>query len=575
MRVQKNIFEKFFRLLTFESNFKLLFIFNFLISVFIFDLVKAESDNTTLNSNAELAIDYLDSRSKLEDLNLDSETIELILENAKNRTEIDIDYLNPKNELEDYIVDTGDSLLIEFKNKPRGLGLIEWEYDPKNISYLNPRNDLRNYKLDEGDTLAIIFLKTPELNVNQTIDQEGEIYLSRLKSTYIKGLNIYQLKNLLEEKYKEFLIDPEIEIRISGFRFMGSGIYSINNEGELMLPLLKETYVRGLTTNEISNLLSKKYLNSEYISSEVEIRIANFKPQRILITGEIRNPGIYKFAGYTSGEFLAVENIKDDTSQKGEMENDTEDSISKEIDGDNMTKGQLNRRESNASLNQISQNNDTRQSFQIKRPSENFTTISNAIRKAGGITSKTDLSRIEIIRDIPIGKGGGKQRAVVDFTYFLNESDPTNDIRLFDGDRIFLPKLATASSDIIPKSILSGLSPRFITVDIFGRVENPGTVKLPLEASLSDAINLTGPIKPLSGKIVLIRYKKDGTILNKNISYSARAKKGSKKNPFIKQGDLISVKNSLLGKSTGIIREFTAPFIGIYSTKEIIESFND
>ncbi|MDC3034960.1 polysaccharide biosynthesis/export family protein [Prochlorococcus sp. AH-716-P05] len=574
MRVKKNIPEKFFGLLSFKSNFKLLFIFNFLISFFIFDLVKAESNNATLNSNNELAIDYLDSRSKLEDLNLDSETIELILENAKNRTEIDIDYLNPKNELEDYIVDTGDSLLIEFKNKPRGLGLIEWEYDPKNISYLNPRNDLRNYILDEGDTLAIKFLNTPELNVNQTIDQEGEIYLSRLKSIYIKGLNIYQLKNLLEEKYKEFLIDPEIEIRISGFRFMRSGIYSINNEGELMLPLLKETYVRGLTTNEISNLLSKKYLNSEYISSEVEIRIANFKPQRILMTGEIRNPGIYKFAGYSSGEFLAVENINDDTSQKGEMENDTEESISKEIDGDNMPKGQLNRRESNASLNQISQNNNTRQSFQIKRPTENFTTISNAIRRAGGITSKTDLSRIEIIRDIPIGKGGGKQRAVVDFTSFLNESDPTNDIRLFDGDRIFLPKLATASSDIIPKSILTGLSPRFITVDIFGRVENPGTVKLPLEAALSDAINLTGPIRPLSGKIVLIRYNKDGTILNKNISYSARAKKGSKRNPFVKQGDLISVKNSLLGKTTGVIREVTAPFIGIYSTKEIIESFD-
>ena len=575
MTDQKEAKKKFSKLLSFRSNLNFLFIFNFFISVFIFDLVKAESNNATLNSNNELAIDYLDSRSKLEDLNLDSETIELILENAKNRTEIDIDYLNPKNELEDYIVDTGDSLLIEFKNKPRGLGLIEWEYDPKNISYLNPRNDLRNYKLDEGDTLAIKFLKTPELNVNQTIDQEGEIYLSRLKSTYIKGLNIYQLKNLLEEKYKEFLIDPEIEIRISGFRFMGSGIYSINNEGELMLPLLKETYVRGLTTNEISNLLSKKYLNSEYISSEVEIRIANFKPQRILMTGEIRNPGVYKFPSYSSGEFSAIENIKDDTSQKGEMGNETKDSISLEIDGENTTEGQLNSRESKLSSNQNAQNNTTRQNFQIKRPSQNFTTISNAIRRAGGITSKTDLSRIEIIRDIPIGKGGGKQRAVVDFTSFLNESDPTNDIRLFDGDRIFLPKLAIASSDIIPKSILSGLSPRFITVDIFGRVENPGTVKLPLEASLSDAINLTGPIRPLSGKIVLIRYNKDGTILNKNISYSARAKKGSKRNPFVKEGDLISVKNSLLGKSTGIIREFTAPFVGIYSTKEIIESFND
>ena len=86
---------------------------------------------------------------------------------------------------------------------------------------------------------------------------------------------------------------------------------------------------------------------------------------------------------------------------------------------------------------------------------------------------------------------------------------------------------------------------------------------------------MTGPVRPLSGKIVLIRYKNDGTVLKKRISYSARAKRGSRRNPFVKQGDLISVKNSLLGKTTGVIREFTAPFVGIYSAKEIIESFND
>ncbi len=541
MILKKNIVNIYLRLFFSKGRSGILLIFYFLFSIFIFDLSKAETNDFS---------------------------------NTKNN-QIEIDYLDPKNELEDYIVDTGDSLLIEFKNKPRGLELTEWEYDPENISYLNPRNDLRNYKLDESDVLDIKFLYVPKFNSIQRIDQEGEIYLPELGSVYVKGLNIYQAKDLLEKKYEKFLKFTDMEIRINQFRFMSSGIYSINNEGELMLPLLKETYVRGLSTNEISNLLSKKYLNSENISSEVAIRIANFKPQRILISGEIRNPGIYKFAGYSSGEFLAVENIKDDTSKKSVMGNDTKDFMLKEIDGDNITKLQLNREESNTSLSQNAKNNNSRQNFQIKRPSENFTTISNALRKAGGITSKTDLSRIEIIRDIPIGKGGGKQRAVVDFTSFLNESDITNDIRLFDGDRIFLPELASASTDIIPKSILSGLSPRFITVDIFGRVENPGTVKLPLEAALSDAINLTGPIRPLSGKIVLIRYNKDGTILNQNISYSARAKKGSKRNPFVKQGDLISVKNSLLGKSTGFIREITVPFVGIYSTKEIIESLSD
>ena len=157
----------------------------------------------------------------------------------------------------------------------------------------------------------------------------------------------------------------------------------------------------------------------------------------------------------------------------------------------------------------------------------------------------------------------------------MNESDDSNDLRIFDGDKIFFPKLSQSYPKQIPKSILSGLSPRFITVDIFGRVENPGNIKLPLEATLSDAIDISGPIRPLSGKIVLIRYEIDGTVVKKNISYSARAKRGSINNPFVKQGDLISVKNSFLGKSTGFIREVTAPFVGIYSTKSIIESFND
>ncbi len=539
--LQKNIENRYIRLPSSKVNLKFLFIFYLLSSFFVFDLSKSE-------------INYLT--------------------NSKNN-QISIDYLDPKNELEDYIVDTGDSLLIEFKNKPRGLDLVEWESDPENISYLNPRNDLRNYKLDEDDVLDIKFIYVPEFNSIIRIDQEGEIYLPELGSVYVKGLNIYQAKDLLEKKYEKYLKFTDLDIRINQFRFMSSGIYPINNEGEIVLPFLKETYVRGLTTNEISNLLIRKYLNSENISSEIEIRIANFKPQRILISGEVRNPGVYKFSGYSSGKFNSVANIKDDTFKKGIMENDTKDFISEEIDGDNITKGELNRGELNASLNQSAQNNTNRQNFQIKTPSQNFTTISNAIKRAGGITSETDLSRIEIIRDIPIGKGGGKKKAVVDFTFFINESDPTNDIRLFDGDRIFLPKLASKSPDIIPKSILSGISPRFITVNIFGRVDSPGTIKLPLEATLSDAIDLTGPIKPLSGKIVLIRYSKDGTVLKKEISYSANAKRGSRKNPFVEQGDLISVKNSFFGKTTSVIKEFTAPFIGIYSTKEIFESFSD
>ena len=212
--------------------------------------------------------------------------------------------------------------------------------------------------------------------------------------------------------------------------------------------------------------------------------------------------------------------------------------------------------------------------FQIKRPNNKVTTISNAILRAGGVTSRTDLARIELIRDVPISKGGGKKRTLIDFSSFINDSDPSSDIRLYDGDRLFFPKLDDSIDKQIPKSILSGISPKFIQVDVFGRVENTGKLAVPLEATLSDVIDLTGPVKPLSGKIVLIRYNRDGTIIKKNVSYSARAKRGSKRNPYLRNGDLISVKNSFFGKTTGVIQEITAPFIGIYSTKSLIDDLD-
>ena len=53
----------------------------------------------------------------------------------------------------------------------------------------------------------------------------------------------------------------------------------------------------------------------------------------------------------------------------------------------------------------------------------------------------SDLTRVEIIRDVPLGKGGGKKIAVVDLNEFLNEFDSVNDLRIFDGDQIFIPPL--------------------------------------------------------------------------------------------------------------------------------------
>ena len=345
-----------------------------------------------------------------------------------------------------------------------------------------------------------------------------------------------------------------------------SGFFQVNEEGEVYLPRLNEVNVNGLTTSELEKLLQRNY--SEFlISPVIKVRIAIFKEIKVTITGEVRYPGSYKFPSYKSSSvsnFLGAMSF----SQDKNLEYDNYELL------ENLEVPDVE--DSNTIGKNFFQNQNTlKDQFGYKKNSKKIKNISDVIRKAGGITSLSDLTSVEILRDVPLGKGGGKKITVVNLNEFLDEFDSVNDLRIFDGDQIFIPTLKNNNKKQIAKSVITGLSPRFVEVNIYGRIENPGTFKLPLEGTLSDAIDITGPIKPLSGKVVLIRYNGDGSISKKNISYSAAAPRGSKRNPYLKEGDLITVKNSVLGKTTGFLSEITAPFVGIYSTKQLYEGLTE
>ncbi len=361
-------------------------------------------------------------------------------------------------------------------------------------SYLDTRNELQDYILDTGDSLYIEFKNLPALSKVYTIDAQGEIYLKKVRETFVRGLTVEELTDLLQKRYSEFLISPEIHIQI-----------------------------------------------------------AKFKPIKVSVQGEVRRPGLIIFDSFLPSNKL-------DYLETNKSSNITSKSLTEISDGSQNTS--INAQQSNLSL------------FAAKGSSNYVTTISNAINNVGGLTSYSDISSIQIIRDVPLGKGGGKKKAIIDFTSYLKSIDKTNDIRLFDGDIILIPRLKERNKNIVRLSILSGLSPRFINVNVTGKIESPGKVSIPLEGSLSDAMNLTGPKKPLAGKVFLIRYNKDGSLIRKNINYSANAAEGSPKNPKLLEGDLITVKNSILGRSSGTINALTAPLTGIYSTKLLFEAFS-
>ena len=86
---------------------------------------------------------------------------------------------------------------------------------------------------------------------------------------------------------------------------------------------------------------------------------------------------------------------------------------------------------------------------------------------------------------------------------------------------------------------------------------------------------MAGGAKVLKGPVRFVSFNNDGTIDKRKIRYSPNSKRGSYKNPYVKDGDLIIVDNSLLSSSNEVIREFTSPFIGIFSTYGLIKALDD
>ena len=72
------------------------------------------------------------------------------------------------------------------------------------------------YVIGSGDTLAINIWKEPSLSGPVKVRPDGYVTLPLINEVQVVGLTTAQLRKALEEKYKEFTVDPFITIRVEG-----------------------------------------------------------------------------------------------------------------------------------------------------------------------------------------------------------------------------------------------------------------------------------------------------------------------------------------------------------------------
>jgi len=347
------------------------------------------------------------------------------------------------------------------------------------------------------------------------------------------NINKSQDKNLLVQeneylfKKEDYILGPGdvlyIEIKNIGEL---SGIFEIGPTGELYLPRLRETLAEGYSVDELRNKLTEKY--ELYLKEpEIFIRPVSYRPIRVYVGGEVSRPGFYTLSG--------IINAKKNISSNLVNRNSLGSSLSSNFSGNNSSDANV------------------------------FPTVFDAVQASQGVTAYSDLSRINVIRKISKGNGGGKKQTELNFLSLLLEGNESQNIRLFDDDVIQIKKSTKVLRDQLITASKTNLTPDKLVVFVSGRVKKPGRVTLPQGSSLNQALIASNGPKIIRGKVEFVRFSRGGLSQRKIFNYSPEKPIASEENPILMNGDIIRVQDNLLSTTSTVLGELTSPFIGIYS----------
>ncbi len=208
-------------------------------------------------------------------------------------------------------------------------------------------------------------------------------------------------------------------------------------------------------------------------------------------------------------------------------------------------------------------------------------TAVSAIQGAGGITLNADVRKVLLRRRLP-GPEGSQKETQLDLTELLTYGNQLQNPLLFDGDTLLIARTETPLPNEVLQLAATNLSPPSINVTVIGEVKSPGTLSLPANTPLAQALlRAGGPNDWRANRraVELIRMNRNGTTTrevfnardpNTNINQGF--------NPPLRDNDTIIVKRSLYGKTLDLVNQILVPVgaaTNILGTYYLFRDYND
>ena len=301
-------------------------------------------------------------------------------------------------------------------------------------------------------------------------------------------------------------------------RFFGatelSGPVEVLSDGNVSLPLLGPVRLTGLTLPQATQWLELIY-KKQLLRPELQLSLVRPRPLRVALVGEVERPGLYTL---TSTE-----------------QSQTEAKVS--ISG--------------------------------------LPTLVDAIQKAGGITPMANLREVTLQRRLP-GEPLRYKRTSVDLLVLVQQGDQLQNPILFDGDTIRIEAASEPVAEVIELASTT-LSPDTISVNVIGEVLSPGTLPLPANTPLVQAVLAAGgpqTWRASKGNVELVRINRNGTATRQRFQLNLSQGASNTKNPPLRDGDTVVVNRSGLARASDAIGAVSTPLTGLVNILALVDLIN-
>jgi polysaccharide export outer membrane protein len=187
----------------------------------------------------------------------------------------------------------------------------------------------------------------------------------------------------------------------------------------------------------------------------------------------------------------------------------------------------------------------------------------SAVQAAGGITANADIRKVMLRR--VVGQDGAQKQTFLDLSQVFFLGNQFQNPILFDGDTLIIGRATEPLPDEIIRIGRTNLAPTQISVSILGEVKAPGTIGLPANTPLMEAIFRAGGLakwRANKNHIELIRFNDNGTTSRQVFSYKQDLNVSNGFNPPLRDRDTIIVNRSFYGEAIDALNDLAVP-IGI------------